>query len=164
MTQTPQPNASPAPTRQQSPTLTYWHVWTDEEGVSHQTQCELTEFEQKSIAEDVAPQWNNRLLTSDANVMFTVLPVDWVGKWHENPQPQWIVPLSGCWFVETMDGQRVEMGPGEVSFGGDQHTQPDREGRKGHLSGTVGDIPATLMIVQLNDEKWTAAKPGDFTT
>jgi hypothetical protein len=154
------PNA--ASTSPQPPTLTYWHVWTDETGMSHQTQCELTEFEQKSIADDVAPQWNNRLLTAGANVMFTVLPVDWVGDWHENPQPQWIVPLSGCWFVETMDGHRVEMGPGEVSFGGDQETQADREGHRGHISGTVGDIPATLMIVQLNDEKWTAAKPGDF--
>jgi len=30
-------------------------------------------------------------------------------------------------------------------------------------SGTVGDEPAVLMIAQLNDEKWVAAKPGDFT-
>jgi hypothetical protein len=27
------------------------------------------------------------------------------------------VPLSGRWFVETMDGTRVQMGPGEASFG-----------------------------------------------
>lgn len=55
-------------------------------------------------------------------VIFTVLPVNWVGKWHENPQPQWIIPLSGRWFVETTDGMRVEMGTGEISFGGDQNT------------------------------------------
>ena len=53
-------------------------------------------------------------------------------------------------------------GPGEVSFGGDQNTQPDGDGNKGHLSGTVGDEPAVLMITQLNDEQWIAAKPGDF--
>jgi hypothetical protein len=146
----------------QQPTLTYWHVWTDEQGISHQTQCELSNFEQSSIAEGTDPQWNNRLLTSGANIMFTVLPVDWVGEWHENPQPQWIVPLSGRWFVETMDGQRVEMGPGDVSFGGDQNTQADDEDKKGHLSGTVGDEPAVLMITQLNDEQYIAAKPGAF--
>ena len=156
------PNASSTQHNQQPPILTYWHVWTDEAGISHQTQCELTNFEQKSIAADVAPQWNNRLLTAGANIMYTVLPVNWVGDWHENPQPQWIVPLAGYWFVETMDGQRVEMGPGEISFGGDQKTKADHEGRKGHISGTIGDIPATLMIIQLNDAQWIAAKPGDF--
>jgi hypothetical protein len=80
--------------------------------------------------------------------MVTVLPVGWVGDWHENPKPQWIVPLSGRWFVESMDGGRVEMGPGEFSFGGDQNTR-ETGGRKGHLSGTVGNEPAVLMLIQL---------------
>lgn len=56
--------------------------------------------------------------------MMTVLPVGWTGEWHENPKPQWILPLSGRWFVESMDGQRVEMGSGELSFGAD----PKQEG------------------------------------
>jgi hypothetical protein len=80
-------------------------------------------------------------------VLTTVLPVGWIGTWHENPKPQWIVPLSGQWFVETMDGQRVVMGPGEMSFGADQNTG-EVDGKRGHLSGTVGDAPAVLMIVQ----------------
>lgn len=145
------------------PKLVYWHVWTDEAGVSHQTQCELTNFEQQSIAEGTQPQWNNRLLTSETNIMFTVLPVGWLGEWHENPQPQWIVPLSGKWFVETMDGTRVEMGAGEVSFGGDQCTRSDANGHQGHLSGTVGDEPAVLIIAQLSGDRWIAARPGDFS-
>jgi hypothetical protein len=33
-----------------------------------------------------------------------------------------------------MDGQRVEMGVGEISFGADQNTQEDAQGHKGHLS------------------------------
>jgi hypothetical protein len=47
-----------------------------------------------------------------------------------------------------MDGQRVEMGVGEMSFGEDQNAR-ELDGRKGHFSGTVGNEPATLMIVQL---------------
>jgi len=73
--------------------------------------------------------------------------IGWVGTWHENPKPQWIIPLSGRWFVESMDGQRVEMGTGEISFGEDQNTV-ETGGRKGHRSGTVGDAPAVLMVVQ----------------
>lgn len=79
--------------------------------------------------------------------MVTVLPVGWVGTWHENPKPQWIIPLSGRWFVESMDGQRTEMGAGEISLGADQNTRAVN-GKKGHLSGTVGTEPAVLMLVQ----------------
>lgn len=145
------------------PAVGYWHVWTDEAGVSHQTYCKLTNFEQESMGGDAAPQWNNRLLNSSAKIVFAELPVGWVGEWHENPQPQWIIPLSGTWFVETMDGQRVEMGPGDVSLGADQHTQSNDEGHGGHLSGTVGDAPAKLMIVQLEGDRWLGLKPGDLT-
>jgi len=82
--------------------------------------------------------------------VFTVLPVGWVGEWHENPAPQWIVPLSGRWFVESMDGTRREFGVGEFSLGEDQDCTKDADGRKGHRSGTVGDGPCVLMCVQLH--------------
>ena len=59
------------------------------------------------------------------------------------------IPLSGRWFVESMDGQRIEMGPGELSFGVDLGTR-ELNGRKGHLSGTVGDQPAVLWLIQLD--------------
>lgn len=144
------------------PTLSYWHVWTDNDGVSHQTRGELTDFTQESMGGGAAAQWNNRLMSDDAEVLFATLPVGWVGDWHENPRPQWIVPISGVWYVETMDGTRVEMGPGEVSFGADQNTKADAEGRKGHISGCVGDEPAKLMVVQLKSDTYLAARPGDI--
>jgi hypothetical protein len=50
-----------------------------------------------------------------------------------------------------MDGQRVEMGVGEISFGADQNTKEDAQGHKGHLSGTVGNEPAVLVVVQFED-------------
>lgn len=147
---------------QEKPALSYWHVWTDAAGVSHQTCCELTNFESESMGGDAAPQWNNRLMQAATQIMFAELPAGWVGEWHENPQPQWIIPLSGCWFVETMDGVRVEMGPGDISFGADQNTKVNEAGQKGHLSGTLGEQPAMLMIVQIEDEQWIAAKPDSF--
>jgi hypothetical protein len=131
------------------PRLTYWRIWTDEQGISHQSRCMADDFERQSMG-GAAPQWNAPQGTGQASVVFAVLPVGWVGEWHENPRPQWIVPLSGRWFVESMDGHRVEMGAGEVSFGGDQHCAADAQGRKGHRSGTVGELPAVLMLVQLD--------------
>ncbi len=133
------------------PTIEYWHVWTDQDGISHQSRCQIADFIEKGIAPDTSPQWLSHLKQSGATITFTVLPVGWVGNWHENPKPQWVIPLSGRWFVETMDGQRVEMGPGEISFGEDQGTKADAQGHKGHLSGTVGDAPAVLIMVQLEE-------------
>ncbi len=131
------------------PRIGYWHIWTDDQGVSHQTRCELTEWELKGVG-NAAPQWNNKQVRSEATTVFTVQPVGWVGEWHENPAPQWIIPISGRWWVESMDGTRVEMGPGEFSLGEDQNCTQDAQGRKGHRSGTIGDQPAVLMTVQLH--------------
>jgi hypothetical protein len=143
-----------------TPVAYYWHIWSDENGVSHQTRCTLTDFERQSMG-GAAVQWNNAQPSSSATVLFTILPIGWVGEWHENPKPQWIVPLSGRWFVESMDGTRVEMSAGEVSFGGDQNCIVDAQGRKGHRSGTLGDQPAVLMLIQL--DKAPSGKPCCFT-
>ncbi len=131
------------------PSVPYWHIWTDEQGVSHQQRCELANFDLKGVG-PADPQWNDKQARSEATVVFTVQPVGWVGDWHENPAPQWILPISGRWWVESMDGTRVEMGPGDLSLGEDQGCTADAQGRKGHKSGTVGDQPAVLMTVQLH--------------
>jgi hypothetical protein len=143
------------------PKLDYWHLWADAQGISHQQRCVLEQFELGSVG-DADPQWNDKQSRTDATVVFTVLPVGWIGEWHENPAPQWILPLSGRWFVESMDGTRVEMGAGEVSFGGDQACTADADGRKGHRSGTLGDKPAVLMLVQL-DKAPAPHKPCCFS-
>jgi hypothetical protein len=142
-------------THSAAPTVHYWRLWTDADGVSRQTLSALVDFELSPIQPQAAPQWIGARTEEVMTTFVTVLPPGWIGDWHENPRPQWIIPLSGRWFVESMDGQRVEMGPGEMSFGGDQNTR-SRYGKQGHLSGTVGDEPAVLMLVQL-------ASPHGFT-
>jgi len=134
----------------ESPQLDYWHLYTDGVGVTHQRRCAMIEFEFKSISESVAAQWQGRPSRGDMTLLVMVLPIGWVGAWHENPKPQWIVPLSGRWFVESMDGMRVEMGAGQISFGADQHSL-ETAGKRGHRSGTVGEAPAVLMVIQFNE-------------
>jgi len=110
----------------------------------------MTAFTLASISPPAEPQWLGEKTQGAMTVMVTVLPVGWTGAWHPNPRPQWIIPLSGRWFVESMDGVRVEMGPGEASFGDDQDAR-EIDARRGHRSGTVGDEAAVLMLVQLED-------------
>jgi len=134
----------------EAPTVPYWHLWTGTDGISRQTRCVMTEFEFKSMKPPADPQWQGKKLSGGMSFLITVQPVGWIGTWHENPKPQWIVPLSGRWFVESMDGTRIEMGCGEISFGGDQNCR-EVAGRRGHLSGTMGNEPAVLLVVQLDD-------------
>ena len=133
------------------PNVFYWHVWTDADGISRQSRKPMEGFTMASIAQGAAPQWLGPRTDAQTSVLVVVLPPGWVGEWHENPCPQWIIPLSGSWAVETMDGTRVEMGPGEASFGDDLGTQ-ERDGKRGHRSWTVGDQPAVLMLVQFKPE------------
>jgi hypothetical protein len=129
------------------PRIPYWHLWSDTRGVSHQLQCSLSRFDLMRVGL-AAPQWSNPQAQCESKVVFTVQPVGWVGEWHENPAPQWIVVLSGRWWIESMDGTRIEQGPGEFSFGEDQGCIR-MDGRQGHRSGTVGAVPAKLMTIQL---------------
>lgn len=55
------------------------------------------------------------------------------------------------------------MGPGDISFGGDQNAKMDAHGRIGHRSGTLGREFCSLMLVQLDPKTWAGAKPGAFT-
>ena len=139
------------------PTMPYWHVYTDNDGVSRQQKFALEAFELKGIDPQTAPQWNDKMAPAPSIVTFTVLPVGWFGDWHENPRPQWIAVLSGRWFVETMDGMRVEMGPGELMMGEDQGTKD----KKGHKSGTVGNEPCTMIVTGLEVTP-TVNQPGRF--
>jgi hypothetical protein len=141
------------------PVTTY--CWTDSNGVSHMTRCEMQDFELQSMSKPADPQWQDRQPHGGSTVITTVQPPHWNGTWHEDPKVQWIIPLKGTWFVEAMDGTRVELGPGDVSLGEDQNTRPDVQRHKGHLSGNVGDGAVTLMVIQLDMEA-TVGEPCHF--
>ncbi|WP_298224251.1 cupin domain-containing protein [Acidocella sp.] len=140
------------------PSIPYWHLWTDTDGISHFSECQLEDFEFKGVG-DADPQWNKQVDGNEIGLVFTVQPIGWVGEWHENPTPQWIIPVSGRWWVEAMDGTRREFGPGDIQFGEDQNCN-EWNGRKGHRSGTVGESPCVLMCARLNTKP--IRKPGHF--
>ena len=133
------------------PRAPYWHPWTNGNGVSHQKERALTGFEPRGVG-GADPQWSNKHEKVPSPAVVTVQPVGWVGDRHENPAPQWIVALPGRWWIESMDGFRIEQRPGEFSLGEDQGCKESAEDRKGHRSGTVGNQPAVLMTVQLHVE------------
>lgn len=137
--------------KSQPPILHYWHVYCDKDGLSHQKLSSIEGFTFKTISEGSSLMWQSPGIVGSTRTLFVELIPGSNGGWHENPMPQWIIPLSGRWFVETMDGMRVEMGPGELSYGNDQGCSQIDGHSGGHLSGAVGDEPTLLMLIQKLD-------------
>lgn len=126
------------------PVLPFLHMWTAPDSTSRIDLSHMAGFGLKSVGGKASPQWMRPFPGAVAAVTFAVLPIGWTGDWHESPKPQWVIPLRGRWFIETMDGTRVEMGPGDIHFGQDQGTT----GGQGHKSGQVGDEPCFQLMLQ----------------
>jgi hypothetical protein len=131
-----------------NPGFHVWHVWCDHQGMSNQKKEWLDDFKLITFVQGMASVWQSGPRDDTTGVVFLSLVPGQEYEWHENPVLQWIVPIVGRWFVTTMDGVRVEMGPGEISFGADQNCRLI-EGRRGHLSGAVGSEPAVIMLIQV---------------
>jgi hypothetical protein len=129
------------------PRVPYYSLWRSPDGTAQLANCTLGGFVAKSVGGKAAPLWIGRPPGEPETLEFFVLPVGWVGEWHESPKPQWVVPISGRWFIETKDGTHLEMGPGDIHWGQDIGTDAVN-GDQGHRSGQIGDVPCVLLIVQ----------------
>ena len=52
------------------PSVPYWHLWVDTNGVSHQRQCHLTNYYLRGVG-PADPQWNNKQGRYPSTVIFT---------------------------------------------------------------------------------------------
>jgi hypothetical protein len=130
---------------------TYWHNWTDRDGLSHLTLCNLQDFKLESMAPPADPLWLNSQKSGDTRVLTIIKPVGWKGNWHSDKEVLWVVTLAGKWFVEAMDDTRVELDPGDVVLIENMQAQRDVEGEEGHRSGNIGNEVVKLLIVQLQE-------------
>src|SRR5579864_714397 len=102
--------------------IPYWSQWTAPDGQTHTTKCYLSKLESKPFSS--TPQYIQRLPGDVDSLVYTQLPAGWAGKWHINPKRQWVVVLSGQYYMETSDGKGVTLTAGDVFFGGDQGAKP----------------------------------------
>lgn len=129
------------------PGINFLTLSTRSDGVSTLGEERLMGFIEQSLGGKAAPLWIRVFQGDLDSVLFTILPAGWVGEWHESPGPQWVVALSGRWFIETQDGKRVEMNPGEIHWGADQGTT-SIDGNVGHRSGALDDKECVLLMVR----------------
>ena len=123
---------------QSPPKVPYWHVWTDDKGVSHQTRGELSQFELKSIEPPALPQWLDRLKAEGGNDHRRRQASRLAGRVARKPQAAVDYPALRALVRGDHGRQTCRDEPGEISFGEDLNTQPDAQGHQSHFSGTVG--------------------------
>jgi len=136
------------------PTMPFWHMQPDAEGRSTIVQQALAGFALDSVSGDAAAIWMREFKGEVKAVWFNIMPVGWVGEAHPTPALQWVVPLSGRWFIETQDGTRVEMGPGDIHWGADL-AGDGKHAATAHRSGQLGDVPCVQMMVQFQSAEDT---------
>ena len=97
------------------------------------------------IANHTVDAWGNQTSSSDAFSSPTVrifeIADQSVQDWHNAPQRQLCVVLSGIWQVETTDGRSQSWGPGEMFL-------PDDVTGKGHISRVLKG-PVRILFVPL---------------
>lgn len=127
------------------------HVTTDAAGHTVTHRCQLPELSLQRTIGDSPPLWATEPVLDTLSRSVWVMPPGWRGGWHRNPRRQLVVPLSGAWWVETQDGIRTVMRPGDLHLGDDTAAVPDEEGRVGHDSGTEGEEPVVLLLIPIED-------------
>ena len=111
----------------------------DERGESHFEEREL-EFAKRSFAPPAAPFDLSEPEHAEA-LTFVALPAGWDDVVHPSPRCQTLIGMNGMVCVTTSDGQKREIGLGDV------WRMEDTWG-KGHHTRVVGDVPYLAAIVQ----------------
>lgn len=137
---------------QNPPSVPFWQMKAGLDGGSTIERQALADFVWKSVSGNAAPIWMREFQGVVKAVWFNVLPVGWVGEWHPSPAMQWVVPLSGRWFIETQDGTRIEMGPGDIHWGADL-ADTGIDPTIAHRSGQIGDVPCVQLMVQFHSSE-----------
>ncbi|CAM6087454.1 unnamed protein product [Calypogeia fissa] len=126
----------------------YIQLWVSADGESHITECKMSGFRTEiysSMPQFVRDEFGGQ----PEKVVFTELSVGLEQPLHTAPQVQFVVTLSGSWYIKTTDGEKYVFKPGEVLFQDNTKTTPAQKLGQ-HYSGAVGDVPCQQMIVQFN--------------
>jgi hypothetical protein len=117
-------------------------IYTGPDGGSHFEELDLpmssVEFAPPAPPLDLSEFWG----ATRASILRA--PPGWEGDWHPAPKRQLMFHLAGEIEGETSDGERRTIGPGTVVL------LEDTTG-KGHRSRVVGNEPAVIGVVQLED-------------
>ena len=120
--------------------MKYIHLFSDSDGTTHFKDVEVT-----MNPADYAPPARPLNVSSGQPATGLVsigVPSGWFGDFHPAPKRQWMVIVAGVLEIGVSDGEKRILEPGAVGFLEDA-------GSKGHTMRSIGDVPAYLMVVEV---------------
>ncbi|KAL2652033.1 hypothetical protein R1flu_020161 [Riccia fluitans] len=126
----------------------YTQLWVSKDGETHIKECKFTNFDLKTYSS--LPQYQKSEFGGQpTKIVFTELSPGLKQPLHSCPQVQFVITLSGSWYIETTDRSRYEFQPGEVLFQDNVEDSPAAKPPQ-HYSGVVGDQPCQQFIIQFD--------------
>lgn len=120
--------------------LTYTRIYTDADGESHFEDVEL------DLGEVALPSGESAAMRTypvmDSAMILTLEPGAFE-DWHPSPEPRLCIVLQGQSEAGVTDGEVRTFGPGDMFIMEDTG--------KGHTTRTIGDVPHTILMIQLQD-------------
>mmetsp|Transcript_82981 Transcript_82981/g.216258 ORF Transcript_82981/g.216258 Transcript_82981/m.216258 type:complete len:210 (+) Transcript_82981:81-710(+) len=158
--------AAPHPSAPAEGVIEYVHLWTSADGETHLADCKVKDLAFTKLPGGESAQYVRSLTETVSGINTTnIIVTQQVGAnpWHHCPQTQFVVTLSGTWFVNTTDGDQRFLPTGSWLFQSDTPNNPAAEPgtRKAmHYSEAVG--PCNQMVLQLQRPPAVVDKPCPF--
>lgn len=111
-------------------------VYTGEDGRSHFEDVEIDLPLRAAVGEMSE-------LQPGEGVIFRSSPADYDSGFHNAPRRQYVVILAGVMEVETGDGSRRRLEPGDILLGDDMTGE-------GHITRAVGGQPGRSLFIPLS--------------
>ncbi|BBM98388.1 hypothetical protein MPTK1_1g13110 [Marchantia polymorpha subsp. ruderalis] len=126
----------------------YMQLWASQDGETHIKECKMKGFDLQKYSSEL------QFVKTDfggqpQKIIFTELSAGLRQPLHPCPEVQFVITLSGSWYIETTDGSRYEFQPGEVLFQDNTKNSPADKTPQ-HFSGAVGDLPCQQFIIQFD--------------
>jgi quercetin dioxygenase-like cupin family protein len=146
----------------------YYHLVVDEKGETSMVKREFQEPEDQSTETTARlSEVIKKTFASPSKITFTRLQGE--SPWHNCPDPQIVICLSGSWWVKTTDGKTTDMYPGDILWQDNSEDHPAFEKgtkKSQHYSGTPEGEHCDQLILNVDMPNGpipdSANKPAPF--
>jgi len=140
-------------------------LWVDAAGETHVTRdLSFGQMEKKGYSG--TPQYVRQFGPADAVKAMVVTQMFGENPWHYAPSSQFVVCLSGGWYVRTSDGKQVVFRPGDVLYQDNTARHPaarDGTQKAMHFSGVApGEQTCSQLVIQV-ERKASADNAGEWS-
>ena len=137
--------------------IRFTRLWISHDGLTHLQDCTVQQMTKKPLPGGKTAQYVRSLegIVDPSQLIFTQMAAGSKNPWHQCPTSQFVIPLSGSWFVNSSSGDYAEFGPGDVLFQDDYVGLSINGTSPVHFSGAVGAGPCNQLVISATSRKAT---------